>query len=72
MMSPKLPDLGQSEPDAITVRIPTALKMIGLGRSKFYELVQEGEIELIKVGRTSLVLVESLHTFVARHRQSGS
>lgn len=63
-------DGASGEPRPITVRIPTALKMIGLGRSKFYELVQDGEIEVIKVGRTTLVVVASLYAFVASRRRS--
>ena len=53
------------EPEAITVRIPTALRMLGLSRSKFYQMMHDGEIETIKVGRATLVVVASLHHFVA-------
>lgn len=55
-------------PEPITVRIPTALEMLGLSRSKFYELLAQGEFEIIKVGRSSLVVVASLHSFVDRQR----
>jgi len=55
-------------PEAITVRIPTALGMLGLSRSKFYQMMQSGEIETIKVGRATLVVVASLHEFVAARR----
>jgi len=50
------------------VRIPTALHMLGLSRSKFYLLVADGEFEIVKVGRCALVLVASLHSFVERQR----
>ncbi len=53
-----------SELEPIAVRIPAALKMIGLGRSKFYELIQAGEIETIKVGRTTLIPVAALRAFI--------
>lgn len=59
---------GEAQP--ITVRIPTALRMLGLGRSKFYDLLKVGEIETIKVGRATLVVVASLHRFVASRRRS--
>jgi excisionase family DNA binding protein len=52
----------------ITVRVPEALTMIGLGRSKFYELINDGEIEIIKVGKATLIVVESLHSFVEKRR----
>jgi hypothetical protein len=54
--------------ERLTVRIPQALSMIGLGRSMFYELVGAGEIETIKVGKATLVLVSSLNDFVERRR----
>jgi hypothetical protein len=54
------------EPDPITVRVPTALRMLGLSRSKFYTLLGDGEFEIIKVGRCTLVVVASLHRFVER------
>jgi excisionase family DNA binding protein len=56
------------DPDPITVRVPTALRMLGLSRSKFYMLLADGEFEIIKVGRCTLVVVASLHRFVSRQR----
>jgi excisionase family DNA binding protein len=52
----------------ITVRIPMAVKMTGIGRSKLYELISAGEITAIKVGSSRLVIVESLKDFVERQR----
>ena len=52
----------------ITVRIPKAVAMLGIGRSKLYQFIQSGEIEIIKVGRTTLIPVESLRRFVNRRR----
>ncbi len=57
------------EPDPITVRVPTALQMLGLSRSKFYMLLADGEFEIIKVGRCTLVVVASLHGFVERQAE---
>ncbi len=42
--------------------------LVGLGRSKFYEYVAAGEIEIVKVGRRTLVPQESLRAFVERLR----
>lgn len=57
-------DLQESMPISLTVRIPVAMRMLGLGRSKIYELMDEGAIDSIKVGRARLVVTESLHAFV--------
>ncbi len=54
--------------DRIAVRLPEACRMIGIGRSKLYELMESGEIETIKIGTSRLILVSSLRTFVEGRR----
>ena len=54
--------------DPIAVRIPEAVAMIGVGRSKLYELIKNGQIETVKVGRSTLVVVASLRAFIANRR----
>jgi excisionase family DNA binding protein len=49
-----------------TVRISEACRLTGIGRSKFYELIASGEIEVIKVGVITLVPVSSLTSFLQR------
>jgi hypothetical protein len=49
----------------ITVPVPTALEMLGVGRTAFYDLVASGDIDTIKVGRSTLVVVASMNAFVA-------
>jgi excisionase family DNA binding protein len=39
----------------LSVTVPTALAITGLGRTKFYALVAEGRIRITKVGARSLV-----------------
>ncbi|QJU59375.1 helix-turn-helix domain-containing protein [Sphingomonas sp. AP4-R1] len=46
--------------EPITVRIPAAIKMTGIGRSKLYELIKAGEIETVKIGSSTLIKVDSL------------
>jgi excisionase family DNA binding protein len=52
----------------LSVRIPTAVKMIGIGRSKLYQLIQEGEVEVVKIGSATLIPVASLQQLLERHR----
>ncbi|MES1975597.1 MAG: helix-turn-helix domain-containing protein [Pseudomonadota bacterium] len=54
--------------EPIAIRIPEACRMIGIGRSKLYELITSGEIETIKIGVSRLVLVASLARFVDEKR----
>jgi excisionase family DNA binding protein len=55
--------------DPITVRIPEACRLTGIGRSKLYELIAAGEVETIKVGVITLVPVEGLHRFIEARRK---
>lgn len=52
----------------LTVRIKEACRMTGIGRSKLYELIADGEIEIVKVGAITLVLVSGLQAFLERNR----
>jgi predicted DNA-binding transcriptional regulator AlpA len=57
--------------ERLTVRIPTAMNMLGLSRARFYKLMDSGEVETIKVGRARLVILQSLRDFVNRQRERG-
>jgi excisionase family DNA binding protein len=41
--------------------------MLGIGLTKFYELVKTGEIRTIKLGKVTLVPVSALEALVNRH-----
>lgn len=49
----------------ITVTVPTALAVTGLGRTKFYELVKQGRIRTVAIGRRTLVVYASLEELTA-------
>lgn len=44
----------------ITVTVSTALAITGLGRTKFYELVKNGRIRTVAIGRRTLVTFADL------------
>ena len=50
----------------LAVRIREACRLTGIGRSKLYELIAAGEIDIIKVGAITLVPVVSLTKFLQR------
>lgn len=54
--------------EPITVRIPDACRMIGIGRSKLYELIAEGQVGVIKLGAVTLIPVASLKALIERLR----
>jgi excisionase family DNA binding protein len=62
------PDLGSP----LCVRTDRAMAMLGIGRTKLYELMATGELETISIGRRRLVLLASIDAFVERLRQRSS
>jgi excisionase family DNA binding protein len=61
--------VSNSHPEPLTVRIPAAIRMTGIGRSKLYELIQSGDIEIVKIGSSTLIPVESLRQLINRNRR---
>lgn len=61
--------VSNSQVEPLTVRIPAAIRMTGIGRSKLYELIQSGDIEIVKIGSATLIPVESLRQLINRNRR---
>lgn len=55
-----------SEP--ICVRVNDAARMIGVGRTKLYELIAAGEVETVKLGKATRITTASLHDLIRRQR----
>ena len=51
--------------DIALVPVADAMRILGLGRTKFYELVGEQRIELVHIGKKALATKSSLTSFVA-------
>ncbi|MEW9855441.1 helix-turn-helix domain-containing protein [Novosphingobium sp. M1R2S20] len=50
--------------EPLAVRIPEACRMIGIGRSKLYELIADGTIEIVKIGSVTVIPVSQLKALV--------
>jgi excisionase family DNA binding protein len=62
---PEKPESKRTENiERIGVSIQEAAKMLGISRPHFYPLVKEGKVRTIKIGRRTLVSVQSLRDFV--------
>jgi excisionase family DNA binding protein len=46
--------------DTLLCSIPDAAKALGVGRSKLYELIGEGRLETVTIGRRRLVRTDSV------------
>jgi excisionase family DNA binding protein len=53
-------------PDSICVRVNDAARMIGVGRTKLYELIATGEVETVKLGKATRITTASLHDLIKR------
>lgn len=60
----KAPD----EARPISVRIRRAVQLTGLSRTKIYELIKNGEIEIIKVGAVTLIPFDNLERYIEARR----
>jgi excisionase family DNA binding protein len=49
----------------LTVTVPTALALTGIGRTKLYALIAEGKVKAVKVGSRTLVNFASLEALTA-------
>lgn len=50
--------------EPVTVTIDGAKKATGLGTTKLYELIAEGKLKTVKIGRRTLVKTESIRALV--------
>lgn len=60
----------QTDIEPIAMRVPEACRYLGIGRSTLYALIGKGEIEVIKLGSSTLVLTQSLRDLVERRRET--
>jgi len=42
--------------------------MTGISRSKLYELIKEGAVQIVKVGASTLIPIESLQRFIDENK----
>ena len=50
--------------EPITVTIAGAKRVTGLGTTKLYELINEGKLSTVKVGRRTLVRTDSIRALI--------
>ena len=52
--------------DVVLIKPAEAFTAIGVGLTKGYELINEGELKAVKIGRSTRITVDSVREFVAR------
>lgn len=54
--------------DLRLITIAAAAERLELSRSKLYELIADGEVPTVRIGRARRIALADLRAFVARHR----
>lgn len=55
--------------EPISMRIPDACRYTGISRSTLYVLIAKGQVEIIKLGSSTLVITDSLRKLIAERRR---
>ncbi|MEH3159828.1 MAG: excisionase family DNA-binding protein [Sphingomonas taxi] len=50
--------------EPVTITVAGAKKALGLGTTKIYELIGEGRLQTVKIGRRTLVKTDSIRALV--------
>jgi excisionase family DNA binding protein len=55
---------------ALLLRLPDAAALLGIGRTTLYNLIDQGQLGVVHIGRTVRVPIAEVHAFVARQRRT--
>lgn len=50
--------------EPVTLTVPDACKVIGIGRTKLYELIEGGALETVRIGQRRLIKTSSIRRLV--------
>jgi excisionase family DNA binding protein len=50
----------------IAVSVSEAARLLSIGRTKVYELINDGTLRTVKVGRRTLVAMASIHALIGQ------
>jgi len=60
---------GSSEIAPVLLTVAEAGRALALGRTTVYELIRSGELEVIRIGRSTRIPVDAIAAFVDRQRR---
>jgi excisionase family DNA binding protein len=64
-------DRQQRSVEPVLLTIPEAAVALAIGRTKVYELISAGEIDVVHIGRSARVPADAIREFVAARRARG-
>ena len=54
--------------EPVAMRVPDACRYVGISRSTLYVLIARREVEIVKLGRSTFVMTESLRRLINSRR----
>ncbi len=60
--------MNSQQPDPALVSIPNGGKQLAVGRSTTYQLINDGELETVKIGKRRLIVRASIDAYIERLR----
>ena len=55
----------------LTVPISVFCEMVGIGRSTAFDLIRRGEIDVVRIGRKTLITTDSIQKLLKRNLTKG-
>ena len=52
--------------EKLTITVAAAREVTGLGNTKIFELLASGQLKRVKVGRRTLITIESIRALIER------
>jgi excisionase family DNA binding protein len=51
--------------EPLCISVPEAMRLLGVGRTKLYELINSHHLRVVKIGRRTLISVASIHALIS-------
>lgn len=62
----RLPSLANGVLEPLAVRVAVAAELLGLGKTRIYELIEAGDLEIVKIGRSTLIPYKNLKKLIGQ------
>lgn len=62
----KLPRLANGVLEPRAVRVAVAAELLGLGKTRIYEFIEAGDLEIVKIGRSTLIPCRNLKKLIGQ------
>ena len=62
----------RNKPVALAHQVPAACDRLGIGRTMLYELIKDGRIKAIKIGRRTLIPETELQRLISEQLESAA